>query len=304
MGNINRIVKWVALTLLFVLCSCESAPKVPKDPIVKPAASSTGLQSLLDNTEDNVQDIERDSKIIIAESATAVQALDTVYPVVEPEHKPAVDSAINSLHEIDSKADNILEAAADLDKETQKLETLVQQVDQLEDQLVKLNSAVETSRGKALEKLYGYITMFWVIGFSLLAIGAAVAFFLNKAYGASIVLLGLLMVGFASASQYYMEQIAQVGAVLLIAGFLVGVGMISWEVFKAKRTDEAIKEVVEIVEILKESMTDSEKDRIFGPDGVVSRVQSDFTKQLVAKIREKNGFKTLKEVKTENTKPA
>lgn len=304
MGNTNRIVKWLALTLIFVLCSCVSPPKVPPTPAIKPRDSSTSLQSLLDNAQNEVRNIERDSKAIIAESAAATQALNETYDGIAPGSKPAVDSAIKSLHEIDSKADNILEAAGDLDKETQKLGALVDQVDELEAQLIKLNSALEVSRNKALEKLYGYITMFWVIGFSLLAVGGAVAFFLNKTYGASIILLGLLMVGFASASQYYMEQIAMAGAVLLIGGFLAGIGMISWEVFKSKRTDEAMKEVVEIVEILKESMTDSEKQRIFGPDGVIVRVQSDFTKRLVAKIREKNGFTTLKEVKTENAKPA
>ena len=36
--------------------------------------------------------------------------------------------------------------------------------------------------------------MFWVIGFLLIAGGATVAFFLNKGYGASLGLIGLLMI--------------------------------------------------------------------------------------------------------------
>jgi hypothetical protein len=44
-------------------------------------------------------------------------------------------------------------------------------------------------------------------------------------------------------------------------------------------------------------MTEDEQKRIFGPDGVASTVQSDLTKEIIAKIKEKNGFKKLEEAR-------
>ena len=156
---------------------------------------------------------------------------------------------------------------------------------------------MEQTRAKAMEKLYGYISMFWVIGFLLIAGGAAVAFFLNKTYGGSLALIGLLMLGFASASQYYMEQIAFVGAILLVVGFLVAIGMVVWSTIHSKRSATAVREIVEMIQILKESMTADEQNRIFGVNGVASQVQSEITMQIIAKVKEQNGFKKLEEAK-------
>lgn len=305
MGNTHNLFKRLALIGTLLLASCASTPTAPPsvpmaESMEKPAASSTSLKAVVENTKSNLADIQRDATTVLASSKKAINVLDPVYESSQGSAKIAVDAALDTFKEIDAKADNILEAVRDIHREADKLQNLTAEVDKLENKLLKLSSALEITKGKALEKLYGYITMFWVIGFAMLAVGGAVAFFLNKTYGASICLLGILMLGFASASQYYMEEIALVGAILLIAGFLAGIGMISWELIKGKRTDEAIKEVVEIIEILKESMTDSEKERIFGATGVVTHIQSDFTKQLVAKIRERNGFKALKEVKAQN----
>jgi uncharacterized membrane protein len=139
--------------------------------------------------------------------------------------------------------------------------------------------------------------MFWVIGFLLIAGGAAVAFFLNKTYGASLAFIGLLMIGFASASQYYMEEIALVGAILLVLGFLTAIGMIAWSTINAKRNGTAVREIVEMIQILKETMTPDEQERIFGVNGVAAQVQSDLTKEIIAKIKEQNGFKKLEEAR-------
>lgn len=291
MGNTYTILKWVALTS--ILCGCRSPGfETPSST----AVSSTSLQSVREHTQTAIDDINSDIVAIIQETTTSQATLATVQATTTVEQKLLVEQVVTSIQEIEHKAENIVEAAKDIQTESNKLADLTNQVNKLEQKLVTLSSAVEGSRVKALEKLYGYITMFWVIGFILLAGGAAVSLFLNKSYGAAMCLLGLLMLGFASASQYYMEEIAFVGAILLIVGFAVGVGMIIWSVFKGNRTDVAIKEVVEMMEILKETMTDDEQVRLFGETGLASKVQSDITKSIVAKIREKNGFAKLKDL--------
>ena len=295
MGNTYCIVKWLAIIPLVLIVGCS--PQRIEAPIGKPTGSSASLKSVLDHTKDGLGDINRDTNLILKESEDAEVALNQTYDNAHDSCKQGIDSALDSLKEINSKAQNILEAAGDIGQETKKLETLTTQVDKLEDRLISLSSALETTKGKALEKLYGYITMFWVIGFSLIAAGAAVAFFLNKSYGASIALLGIIMIGFASASQYYMEQIAFVGAIILGLGFLTGIGMICWQVLRGNKSDTAIKEIVEMIEILRETITEDEKQRIFGPEGLASKIQSNLTKQVIEEVKHKNGFNKLKDIK-------
>lgn len=298
MGTTHRFLVRAGLTAL-VLClcflaSCKGPPKQePPVPLAdKPAANSTSLQSVLDHSNASIGSIEQDAVEVKATAVAAKASVKEVLPSVPEPQRPALESVQEGMHKIEARAENIEDEAGKLRKETAKLSELVTKVDQLEDKLIKLESALEAGRAAALEKLYGYITMFWVIGFILLAAGAAVALFLNKGYGGSMALLGVMMLGFAAASHYYMEEIAKVGAVLVVIGFAGGAGLIARTILNSTRKEAAVKEIVEMIEILKESMTDDEKARIFGPDGLASKVQSDLTKEIVAKIKERNGLRT------------
>lgn len=271
----KRMKKAYMLLLGLLVAGCNSTP------IIQPStgASSASLNSVVDHTTESIKDIKRDASDILTETKTARSA------------------KTNPLDKIDSKATNIIESADDLNLEIQKLKKLTVEVDTLEKSLSNLEILMEQTRAKAMEKLYGYISMFWVIGFLLIAGGAAVAFFLNKTYGGSLALIGLLMLGFASASQYYMEQIAFVGAILLVVGFLTAIGMVVWSTIHSKRSATAVREIVEMIQILKESMTADEQNRIFGVNGIASQVQSEITMQIIAKVKEQNGFKKLEEAK-------
>jgi hypothetical protein len=283
--------------LLAVMASCKTVPTIEPST----GASSTAITSIVDHTSDSVTIIKRDAGRILLETQS-IREIYHIETVKEDESMKGgvadvggieTDRASQFLDRIDSKATNIIESADSIGKEVEKLQSLTAEVNKLEKSLTNLQVALDQTKAKAMEKLYGYISMFWVIGFLLIAGGAAVAFFLNKGYGASLGLIGLLMIGFASAAQYYMEEIARVGAILLILGFLTAIGMIAWSTINSKRNATAIREIVEMIQILKESMTDSERERIFGENGVASTVQSDLTKEIIAKIKEQNGFKKL-----------
>lgn len=292
----------VATAALATLYGCKTAPRIEPST----GASSTAITSVVDHTTDAVAIIKRDAQRILADTKSVRDTYD-IRPIPEALTESAgsdsvpttVDSnkASQFLDRIDSKAQNILEAADGIAQETAKLQTLTAEVTKLEKSLNSLKIALEETRAKAMEKLYGYISMFWVIGFLLIAAGAAVAFFLNKGYGASLGLIGLLMIGFASAAHYYMQEIALIGAIILVVGFLSAIGMIAWSTINSKRNATAIREIVEMIQILKETMTDSEKERIFGENGIASTVQSDLTKEIISKIREQNGFKKLEEAR-------
>lgn len=198
---------------------------------------------------------------------------------------------------VNDHANQILDSATRIEAETVNLQNTTALVTSMEKQIAELTNVENITRQHSLETLYKYITLFWVIGFVVLAGGAVIAFMVNKTMGFSICVVGAIMLGFASASQYYLEEIAMGGGALLILMVVTGIGMVGWSLFKAKNNATAIHEIVEMMEILKEDMTDSERSRIFGADGLATKVQSDLTKAIIQKIRDKNGFARLAEVR-------
>jgi hypothetical protein len=268
---------FVSLLLAICLFSCKSKTAPTS---ITPIATTTPphLESVLEDIRTEADSIERDATVIITES------------------KAISDQKLSG--GIQSKAENIIESSTSIKKENEKLAKVTDEVKKNEEELARLKDLVNSKRLEALEKLYGYVTMFWVLGFAAIVGGAVVAFLLgNRLFGSSIMMIGTMMVGFAAASQYYMEQIAQVGGVILVVSFVGGIAYLIWGIYRANTVTLAVKEVVEMIEILKETMTEQEREKLFGKDGIADKVQSDITKQVVAKIKERNGLRKLEEVK-------
>lgn len=267
----------ISVLLSVVLFACKATPVSPS---VTPVGTTTPphLQAVLEHIGDESVSIDNNAKIIIEETKNI----------------PDIKVAGN----INYKAENILQSSNSIKKENDKLASVISEVKKNEDELAKLKDLINSKRLEALEKLYGYVTMFWVIGFAAIVGGAVVAFLLgNRLFGSSIMMIGTMMVGFAAASQYYMEQIAQVGGVILVVSFVGGIAYLIWGIYRANAVTLAVREIVEMIEILKETMTESEKERLFGKEGIADKVQSEITKQVVAKIREKNHLRTLEDIK-------
>ena len=283
----------LAILVVFPLASCKAAPKI--DP--NRGETSVRLETVSKNIEATATEIKSDAEVIVAEASVAKQNIERIYDTAPEGEREPLTAALNSVQEIDARADNIISESSKIQRDADTLKAVESQVKELETEVIKYKSATSQAQAQALEKLYEYINIFWIIGFAAIIGGAALAFFANKGFGGTISLIGVIMIGFASASQYYLQEIAFTGAVILIGSFLVGLIMIGWSAVRGKNQDQAIKEIVELIEILKETMTDDEKERIFGRYGLASRVQSELTTKIINKVREKNGFLRLKEIK-------
>lgn len=279
------------------LCTIGCATINNQKPLVTEGSSTTTIQSITDHMERDVWDIKEDATYIQNEAVKTDAELDILYERVAQEDKPRMDNVIDSMWEMKTHADQIVTASERMQEETDKLQDVMAQVRQAEVRIVELQNIEKEGRTKAMEKLYGYITLFWAIGFIVIAGGAVLAFFVSKKTGLLVIMVGAVMIGFASASQYYLQEIAFVGGILLIALIVGGVGMLVWSMIKTQRSGTAIKEIVEMIEILRETMTNDERERIFGLNGVASKVQSDMTKEIIGQIKEKNGFNKLKELR-------
>ena len=53
----------------------------------------------------------------------------------------------------------------------------------------------------------------------------------------------------------------------------------------------AIKDIVSLIEAMKDHLTEEERKEIFGPTGLASRMTSDLTKKVIAQVQIKNGLK-------------
>jgi hypothetical protein len=238
----------------------------------------------------------------VIEDATAILkdvkiAKSGVEKVASEVNRPIINNVRDALSDIESRADQIIDGSKRIAEETAKLDKTLSDISNIEKRIIELKNELEEARKTALQKLHAYVTMFWVLGFIVITGGAIVSFLVNKTMGFTLIMVGALMIGFASASHYYLQEIAMIGGIIIIGTMLFGVGLLVWSMVNSKRTSTAVKEIVEMMEILKESMLDSEKERIFGTDGLASKVQSDITKEVIAKIKERNGFKRLAELR-------
>ena len=258
----------------------------------------TELMSVSSHVKSANNEILKDATAITKEAASAKTNVDKLTSEV---NRPITGNIRQSLSSIESHADQIIDGSKRITEETARLDQTLSDISNMEKKIAELQGSLDEAKKAALERLYTYITMFWIIGFIVIVGGAIVSFLVNKTMGFTLIMVGALMIGFASASHYYLQQIAFVGGILIIGTMLFGVGLLVWTMVTAKKTSTAVREIVEMMEILKESMLDSEKERIFGADGLASKVQSDITKEIIAKIKERNGFKRLAELRNAAT---
>jgi hypothetical protein len=187
----------------------------------------------------------------------------------------------------------IEEALEDLESANARVSAAVGQIEDLEDLVKDYEQSDREVRKEALANLHSFITLFFVIGFGMLIGGAFLTFWVSGKLGGAVLAIGVLTVGFASASQYYLEEIATIGLVVLIVGFFAALGVVGWMLLDGKNDKKAIAEIVELIEETKDHLTPEERKEIFGRDGFASHMTSDLTKKIIAQVKIKNGFKNL-----------
>ena len=266
-------------------CGCNR-PKVsepPPAPINSPIPTIEGLGTKIDEQAANIR---TDATVIqetggkLGENLKVLQA-----DVQDPTKQTLVTDSIVMANKVQDKAEHITTVTQQIDKDTDTLKDVAVTIRDLEVRAAKLAEAEQKAKEEALKRLYAFISTFWVIGFIVVVGGTVVGFFVNKTMGFTISMIGATMIAFAAASTFYMKEIAQFGAFLLVGMTVFGMVILVRSIVNAHKNSTAVREIVEMIDILKETMTDGEKARIFGPDGVASKVQSDLTKEVVSKIR-------------------
>ena len=288
--------KKLLLLLCVLLSGCESIPNyTPSNQTASSVINNSTYEQIeqtdeIRNASESISN-ELDNIDISAENILNIIAvtepiINELYYIEQSTEliKDSVDSA-------QQEQIRISEALEDLEQANHEALRGVDLTKNIEQELEELRQSDREIRKQALENLHSFITLFFVIGFGMLVAGAFVAFWINGKLGTTILGIGILTVGFASASQYYLEEIATIGLIILIIGFLSTAGIIAWMLIKGKSNEKAIKEIVELIETMKDKLTPEERKIIFGKDGMASKLTSDITKKIVNEVKIKNGFK-------------
>jgi hypothetical protein len=269
---------------VFVLAACCSC-KHPPDAMG--SGVSGGIDNVIGGQVEHIKKAEMAtasigaSNKIISPSSTEIEVVPS---------KPApVSDANRRIHDasrdIDKDIESLRVALGDIGTSAQKVAGMGSDVRKLEAKIADLQKTAEILENENAKKLYDYIALFWVAGFLLIAGGVALSFFINRMAGGAIALTGVIVLGLASASQYYLKEIAQVGFVMLIAGMVGGVGFLVYMAWRQRRMDVALSEVVEMVDELKKDMTEEQLQKTFGDNGVAMNLYSSATRSLVDKKR-------------------
>lgn len=283
------------LPVLFLASCAISEKETPPD--TTGSTTSYILDDVRNQQKSKTNTIEKSNKEIMNKVGDIDNKADTI--LIAPENTDQVTkSAIgikSDVSDIEKENVRLTEALAGLKDTSKNLEAASKQVKTLENKLQLLEDRDKQTRDEGLKYLYKFITLFFVVGFAMLIGGAFITFWVNKKLGGALLGIGLLTVGFASASQYYLQEIAQIGLVVLIVGFLVAMGVVAYLLLRGKHSEEAVEQTVELIEAMKDLLSDDEREQIFGKGGFASKLTSEHTKKIIARIKIKNGFVKLPE---------
>lgn len=286
------------LVLISTATGCKTLDLSPNNG----GASSTVVETIREQREqtkeitdageaitEGLVSIDEHAENILNEVALAPNQSDPILTRIENSAeaiKEDVDSA-------EKEQIRIEEALEDLNAANSRVSAAIGHIQNLEELVLEYEQSDREVRKEALQNLHSFITLFFVIGFSMLVGGAFLAFWVSGKLGGVVLAIGILTVGFASASQFYLEEIATVGLVVLVVGLVATLGVVGWMLIEGRHDKEAMKEIIQLVEEMKVRLTPEERKEIFGVGGYASKVTSSLTKTIVSHIKIKNGFKKI-----------
>ena len=296
---LGGILAVMAITLL-TLSGCEMLNEINGVPA---NTSSTVVDSVREQTEqtneitDASEAIQSELESIDGEAKSILNDIALVPNDHNYNIDPTLDSIENSAENIREHVDDaekeqvrVEEALEDLEAANARVSAAIGQIENLEDLVQEYEHSDREVRREALGNLYNFITLFFVIGFGMLVGGAFLTFWVSGKLGGVVLAIGVLTVGFAAASQYYLEEIATIGLIVLIVGFFAALGVVAWMLIDGRNDKKAVQEIVQLVEAMKDRLSLEEREQIFGQDGVASRLTHEKTKKIIAQIKIKNGW--------------
>lgn len=264
----------------FCLAACCSCKQIADN---MGSNVSGGFSYVIDQQRADIRNIETKIEIIAKENIEISKRAASIHLTSGLDPKISDHAKEIEKHSRDITKDilEIKQYIGSVFSSAEKMSKLGEDVKNLEKKIADLQKTAEILENENAKKLYEYIAFFWVAGFALIAGGLALAFLVNRMAGGSVALVGIIILGLASASQYYLKEIAQVGFAIVVAGMIGGIAFLIYMAWRSKRAEVAISEVVELVEEMKKDLTDEQLSKMFGDNGVAMNLYSNATKSIV-----------------------
>ena len=273
--------KLFIMILTMCLVGCESLQEISSNPsgtsgkvvdsVREQIEQAREITEATEGVSGSLTDIDTEAEAILNE--IALVPTDRNYNIDPTLY--SIESSADAIKEHVDTAEKeqvrIEEALEDLDAANSRVAAAVGEVEQLEELIKGYEESDREVRKQALENMHSYITLFFVMGFGMLVGGAFLTFWVSGKLGGVVLGIGVLTVGFAAASQYYLEEIAIVGLVVLIVGFFATLGVVGWMLIKGKNNEKAIAEIVELIEEAKDRLSEEERRDLFGRDGFATK---------------------------------
>ena len=291
----------ILLAIILTTTGCEVFQQWETE---KPENTSTTIVDSLREQKEQTEEIDSATSAIGEDLNTidghANNILDDVAIITEERNyntDPRIDTIEDSAEAIKEQVDEaqqegvrIDEAMEDLKQANDRVAAAVGQIEELEDLVKSYEESDREVRREALENLHEKITLFFTVGFAMIVGGVFVMFWVSRKLGGTILAIGFLTVGLSLASQYYMEELAEVGLYVFAGGFLLTAVIVGFMLMNGKNNEKAMLEVVQLIEAMKDKLSAKERKEIFGQDGIAYRLTSKLTKEIVSKIKIKNGW--------------
>jgi|DEB0MinimDraft_10_1074344.scaffolds.fasta_scaffold14675_3 hypothetical protein len=290
--------KYLLLSSVLVLGSCATNEKIEIDPVNQEIVKNSlkAQDDALLTSRTTTAEIKERSTSIQSNTDTAKENLkDVEIPLeVREENDTLFQSIIDDSRYIATSADKLEREFQLIENQHEIMENLGASLDIKNARIDYLEGENEHLRNQALKAIYDYLVWVFVIGFLVVIGGAAVAFFVGRKLGISILAIGVVTLGFGAAATFYLKWIAITGFVLIGIGVLTTIGLLIYGVFedrkKKKKLAQATIDNVKLVEAVKENIPDDLRTKFFGEGsipGVAQSIQTEDTQKIVAKVRNK-----------------
>lgn len=242
----------------------------------------------------HLHDIDREAEEILWRTAEIPDEEMTSQTTEVETRAVSIRDSVKDAHKEQVRIEEALE---DLNAANARAAAAIGQVEGLEELVIEYEQSDREIRQQAIQNMRGFVSLAFSIGFVMLVGGAFLAMKIDTKMGSAIMAVGVLAIGFAAASQYYLEEIAIIGLVALVIGFILVMFLLGNTLVKGKGYEEATREIVELIEEIKDHMSDANLDgmrkEIFGPNGFAIRFTNPITKKIIAEVKAKNHFEKL-----------
>ena len=242
----------------------------------------------------HLHDIDREAEEILWRTAEIPDEEMTPQTTEVETRAVSIRDSVKDAHKEQVRIEEALE---DLNAANARAAAAIGQVEGLEELVIEYEQSDREIRQQAIQNMRGFVSLAFSIGFVMLVGGAFLALKIDAKMGSAIMGVGVLAIGFAAASQYYLEEIAIIGLVALVIGFILVMFLLGNTLVKGKGYEEATREIVELIEEIKDHMSDANLDgmrkEIFGPNGFAIRFTNPITKKIIAEVKAKNHFEKL-----------